>query len=73
MRLKRNITSLLEELHQSIMMVKYNIKINIELLLSFVVSMISPLYNGRWFYWLIKQGYQTKTTYHHMYRTNSII
>jgi hypothetical protein len=34
--------------------------------------MISPLYNGRWFYWLIKQGYQTKNTYHHMHRTNSI-
>ena len=34
--------------------------------------MISPLYNGRWFYWLIKQGYQTQTTYHHMHRTNSI-
>jgi hypothetical protein len=43
-----------------------------ELLLNFVVSMISPLYNGRWFYWLIKQGYQTQTTYHHMHRTNSI-
>ena len=40
--------------------------------LNFVVSIISPLYNGRWFYWLIKQGYQTKTTYCHMYQTNYI-